>query len=121
MRSIAEMTAGATPDEAIERYFGASAPATSEDPSEGIEHIADVGDIDMGSTAAPGFPEHLEKLAEACDNLAMSLEDLPKTAALYGDPKADLDITRIPDVDPCEYDARRAVREMFKSKTNGEG
>ena len=82
-RSIAEMTAGKSIDEVVDAFIGGGA---SEPEPEPIEHVASAADLEADySATAPGFPEHLEKLADFCDDVAGQLSELPKTASLTGD------------------------------------
>jgi len=84
-RTIAEITAGKSIDALVDDYLGgdASSPKAG---SDGTEHVASAADMeDDFSNVAPGFPGHLEKLADWCDGLVDQLEELPKTAALTGD------------------------------------
>lgn len=83
-RSIAEMTAGTSIDEVVDAFIGGV--SSDPEPAESIEHVASAADLEADfSMTAPGFPEHLEKLADFCDGLADQLSELPKTASLTGD------------------------------------
>jgi len=84
MRSIAEITAGKSVEEIVDSFLGSEPAPEAETPE--VEHVASAADLEADvSQTAPGFPEHLEKLADMCDGFADQLSELPKTAALTGD------------------------------------
>ena len=96
----AALTAGQSIDDVVDGFLGGDDLEPAAPLTEEVEHVASAADLEADySATVPGFPEHLEKLADWCDGFVGQLEELPKTAALTGDLRFDFsDDLRTPTV-----------------------
>ena len=123
MKTIAELTAGGrNVDSVVDDLLGAgtrSEEAASAAHSTETEHVASAADAQqdfMGTT--PGFPEYLEKFADACDDICNQLDELPKEASLTGDLRMELAPSPVAETHP-EVLAAAALVDRVLGATGG--
>lgn len=120
MKTIAELTAGGgNVDSVVDDFLGVGTRPEETTPdanSDEVEHVASAADDqpDFADTA-PGYPEYLEKFADNCDNLAQQLAEIPKEAAITGDPRIELGSSPVTEIPQELRDASALVDRVLGS------